>query len=67
MGYGTREMYLDSLVLKLSVTALTNEVPIYNALTNVQSECLQLFRLLDVYLKHRTATMKLVKSFMNEL
>ena len=36
--------------------ALINEVPIYNALTDVQSECLQLFRLLDVYLKHRTAT-----------
>ncbi|ALJ03851.1 transposase [Pseudalgibacter alginicilyticus] len=36
--------------------ALINAVPIYNALTDVQSECLQLFRLLDVYLKHRTAT-----------
>lgn len=36
--------------------ALINEVPIYNALTDVQSECLQLFRLLDVYIKHRTAT-----------
>jgi len=35
--------------------ALTNEVPIYNALTEVQSECLQLFRLLDIYLKQRTA------------
>ncbi|AGC78557.1 transposase [Nonlabens dokdonensis] len=34
--------------------ALTNEVPIYNALTDVQSECLQLFRLLDSYLKQRT-------------
>jgi transposase len=34
--------------------ALTNEVPIYNALTDVQSECLQLFRLLDFYLKQRT-------------
>jgi transposase len=33
-----------------------NEVPLYNALTDVQSECLQLFRLLDSYLKHRTAT-----------
>ncbi|WMI65074.1 IS110 family transposase [Aestuariibaculum sp. YM273] len=32
-----------------------NEVPLYNALTEVQSECLQLFRLLDSYLKHRTA------------
>ena len=36
--------------------ALLNEVPIYNALTDVQSECLQLFRLMDTYLKHRTAT-----------
>lgn len=34
--------------------ALTNEIPIYNALTDVQSECLQLFRLLDSYLKQRT-------------
>ena len=33
-----------------------NEVPLYNALTDVQSECLQLFRLLDNYLKKRTAT-----------
>ena len=36
--------------------ALTNEVPLYNALTDTQSECLQLFRLLDTYLKQRTAT-----------
>ena len=36
--------------------ALTNEVPIYSALTDIQSECLQLFRLLDSYLKQRTAT-----------
>jgi transposase len=36
--------------------ALINEVPIYNALTDVQSECLQLFRALDIYIKHRTAT-----------
>ena len=36
--------------------ALINEVPLYNALTNTQSECLQLFRLLDTYLKQRTAT-----------
>uniref|UniRef100_UPI00389929CD IS110 family transposase n=1 Tax=Cellulophaga algicola TaxID=59600 RepID=UPI00389929CD len=36
--------------------ALINEVPIYNALTEVQSECLQLFRLMDIYIKHRTAT-----------
>lgn len=33
-----------------------NDVPLYNALTDVQSECLQLFRLLDSYLKKRTAT-----------
>lgn len=36
--------------------ALINEVLIYNALTDTQSECLQLFRLLDTYLKQRTAT-----------
>jgi len=36
--------------------ALINEVPIYNALTDIQSECLQLFRLLDSYLKQRTST-----------
>jgi transposase len=36
--------------------ALINEVSLYNALTDVQSECLQLFRLLDTYLKQRTAT-----------
>ncbi|OUS18031.1 IS110 family transposase [Nonlabens dokdonensis] len=36
--------------------ALINDVPIYDALTDVQSECLQLFRLLDTYLKQRTAT-----------
>lgn len=34
----------------------SNDVPLYNALTDVQSECLQLFRLLDSYLKKRTAT-----------
>lgn len=33
-----------------------NEVPLYNALNDLQSECLQLFRLLDNYLKQRTAT-----------
>jgi transposase len=33
-----------------------NKVPLYTALTDVQSECLQLFRLLDNYLKKRTAT-----------
>jgi transposase len=36
--------------------ALVNEVPIYNALTDIQSECLQLFRALDIYSKHGTAT-----------
>lgn len=36
--------------------ALINEVPLYNALTDTKSECLQLFRLLDTYLKQRTAT-----------
>ncbi|WP_394751089.1 IS110 family RNA-guided transposase [Spongiimicrobium salis] len=35
---------------------MLNEVPLYNALTDVQAECLQLFRLLDNYLKQRTAT-----------
>jgi transposase len=35
---------------------MINEVPIYDALSGVQSECLQLFRLMDVYIKHRTAT-----------
>lgn len=33
-----------------------NEVPLYSALTDVQSECLQLFRLLDSYVKKSTAT-----------
>lgn len=36
--------------------AKVNEVPPYTALTDVQAECLQLFRLLDSYLKKRTAT-----------
>nr|WP_316931501.1 hypothetical protein [Maribacter antarcticus] len=36
--------------------AILNEVPIYSAFTEGQSECLQLFRLLDSYLKKRTAT-----------
>ncbi|MDC6367216.1 MULTISPECIES: IS110 family transposase [Flavobacteriaceae] len=36
--------------------AMKNQVPIYNFLSEVQSECLQLFRLLDSYLKKRTAT-----------
>jgi transposase len=34
----------------------TQEVPLYTALTDVQSECLQLFRLMDSFLKKRTAT-----------
>jgi transposase len=34
---------------------LVNEVLIYNALTDVQSECLQLFRALNIYSKHGTA------------
>lgn len=38
-----------------------NAVPLYNALTDIQSECLQLFRLLDSYLKHRTATKNKLK------
>ena len=33
---------------------LTQEVPLYTALTDVQSECLQLFRLLDSFIKKRT-------------
>lgn len=35
---------------------ILNDVPLYNALTDLQAECLQLFRLLDNYLKQRTAT-----------
>ena len=38
-----------------------NELPLYNALTDVQSECLQLFRLLDSYVKKRTATKNKLK------
>lgn len=38
-----------------------NDVPLYTALTDVQSECFQLFRLLDIYLKHRTAMKNKVK------
>ena len=34
--------------------ATSNEVPLYNALTAAQSECLQLFRLMDSYVKMRT-------------
>lgn len=33
-----------------------NEVPLYTALTDDQGECLQLFRLLDNYIKKSTAT-----------
>ena len=33
-----------------------NEVPFYNALTDVQSECFQLYQLLDIYVKQSTAT-----------
>jgi len=36
--------------------ALSHEVAVYNALSDVQAECLQLFRLMDSYLKKRTAT-----------
>lgn len=36
--------------------AQAHEVVLYNALSDVQSECLQLLRLLDSYLKKRTAT-----------
>ncbi|RED43381.1 IS110 family RNA-guided transposase [Seonamhaeicola aphaedonensis] len=35
---------------------MLNEVPLYNALTDIQAECLQLFSLLDNYLKQSTAT-----------
>lgn len=38
-----------------------NDLPKYNALTNTQAECLQLFRLLDNYLKKRTATKNKLK------
>ncbi|MDR6300245.1 IS110 family transposase, partial [Mesonia maritima] len=36
--------------------ALANEASLYNFLSDVQAECLQLFRLMDSYLKKRTAT-----------
>lgn len=32
-----------------------NDLPLYDALTDVHAECLQLFRLLDTYVKQRTA------------
>ncbi len=35
---------------------MSNEVPLYTALTDDQGECLQLFRLLDSYTKKSTAT-----------
>ena len=35
---------------------IINEVPLYSALTDVQSECSQLFRWLDSLIKKRTAT-----------
>ena len=40
---------------------IQNDVPLYNALTEVQSECLQLFRLLDIYIKQRTAIKNKIK------
>lgn len=36
--------------------AQNNEVPLYTAHTELQAECLQLFRLLESYIKKRTAT-----------
>ena len=36
--------------------AQMNEVPLYTAMTAVQAECLQLFRLLDSYVKKSTQT-----------
>ena len=35
---------------------IINEVPLYSVLTDIQSECLQLFRWLDSLIKKRTAT-----------
>lgn len=40
---------------------IQNKVPMYNALTEVQAECLQLFRLLDIYIKQSTATKNKIK------
>jgi transposase len=34
--------------------ATVNKVPLYNALNDTQAECLQLFRLLDNYIRQRT-------------
>ena len=36
--------------------AMMNEVSLYSAVTDIQAECLQLFRLLDSYIKRGTAT-----------
>lgn len=36
--------------------AKNNDVPLYTAATEVQAECLQMFRLLDSYIKKQTAT-----------
>jgi len=36
--------------------AIINDVPLYKSLTSIQSECLQLYRLLEVYIKKSTAT-----------
>lgn len=41
--------------------AMLNETPLYNALSEVQAECFQLFRLLDSYQKQRTATKNKIK------
>lgn len=41
--------------------AIMNDVPLYSALTKIQSECLQLFQMLDHYVKHRTATKNKIK------
>lgn len=40
---------------------IQNKVPMYNALTELQAECLQLFRLLDIYIKQSTATKNKIK------
>lgn len=36
--------------------ATVNEVPLYSAITGLQSECFQLYQLLDVYIKQSTVT-----------
>lgn len=40
---------------------IQNKIPMYNALTELQAECLQLFRLLDIYIKQTTATKNKIK------